>query len=96
MDGLLEYTFLHMFCIIFKPKIKLKESYHSRCPACWVVGTRWYVGLHPLYHSDEQLNAIVKGVGGAICIIDNESALQHWMVGGQELARMICELSRKR
>ena len=32
----------------------LKESYHSRCLPCCVVGTRWYV--YPLYHSDSYLS----------------------------------------
>ena len=39
----------------------------------------------------KQLNAMVKGDGGAIGIIDNELALRRWMVGGPELARIICE-----
>ena len=39
----------------------------------------------------EQLNAMVKGDGGAIGIIYNELALRRWMVGGPELARIICE-----
>ena len=76
MEGLLEYTFLHMFFFVFKPKFKFKESYHSRCPPCCVVGTRWYV--HPLDHSDQtkcirspfigdmRTNHPITGLGGLL------------------------------
>ena len=43
-------TLFYTCIFVFKPKIKFKKSYHSRCPPCCVVGTRWYV--HPLYHSE--------------------------------------------
>ena len=39
----------------------------------------------------EQLNAIVKGDGGAIGITENESALRRWMVAGPETARILTE-----
>jgi len=34
----------------------------------------------------EQLNALVKGDGG---IIENESALQCWMIAGPDMARIM-------
>ena len=43
----------------------------------------------------EQLNAMVKGDGGAIGINENEAALQRWMVGGPELARILNEYQNK-
>ena len=39
----------------------------------------------------EQLNALVKGDGGAIGITENESSLRRWMVGGAEEARLLSE-----
>ena len=39
----------------------------------------------------EQLNAMVKGDGGAIGITENEQALRRWMVAGPELVRMLQE-----
>ena len=58
-------TLLYTCIFVFKPKIKLKESYHSRCRPCCVVGTRWYV--HPLYHSDE-----TKMLSEATCACHND------------------------
>ena len=37
----------------------------------------------------EQLNAGVKGVGGAVGLRENPVALERWMVADPELARMI-------
>ena len=42
-------------------------------------------------HVHEQLNAIVKGDGGAIGLTENESALKRWMVAGPETARILTE-----
>jgi hypothetical protein len=39
----------------------------------------------------EQLNAMVKGDGGAIGITENECALRRWMIAGPEMARLINE-----
>lgn len=39
----------------------------------------------------EQNNALVKGDGGAIGLLDNESALLRWMITGPELARLLNE-----
>ena len=43
----------------------------------------------------EQLNAKVKGDGGAIGITENKAALQRWMVGGPEIARTFSEYANK-
>jgi hypothetical protein len=39
----------------------------------------------------EQNNKIVKVEGGAIGILDNETALMKWMIGGPEIARLVKE-----
>ncbi len=43
----------------------------------------------------EQLNALVKGDGGVIGITKNEAALQRWMVGGPDMARILREYEEK-
>ena len=40
---------------------------------------------------DEQNNMVIKGDGGAVGILNNETVLLKWMVGGPEVARMIKE-----
>ena len=42
-----------------------------------------------LVHAHEQMNALVKGDGGAIGLTEDPGALRHWMVAGQQLAMMI-------
>lgn len=44
-----------------------------------------------LDQAHEQVNALVKGDGGAVGLTDNPNALQHWMVAGPEISRMIAE-----
>ncbi|KAK3737069.1 hypothetical protein QZH41_013876, partial [Actinostola sp. cb2023] len=44
-----------------------------------------------LDHAHEQVNALVKGEGGAVGLTENPSALRRWMVAGPEIARMISE-----
>ena len=46
-----------------------------------------------LDHNHEQLNAKVKGAGGAIGLTQNESALQRWVVCGPETSRLIDEFA---
>ena len=43
----------------------------------------------------EQLNALVKGDGRIIGITENESAMQHWMISGPDMARIVTEVSVK-
>jgi len=42
-------------------------------------------------HAPEQVNAGVKGEGGAVGLTENPAALRRWMVAGPELSRMIEE-----
>ena len=42
-------------------------------------------------HAHEQMNASIKGDGGAVGITENPSALMRWMVAGPEIARCIQE-----
>ena len=44
-----------------------------------------------LDHAHEQVNAVVKGEGGAVGLTENPAALRRWMVAGPELARMVEE-----
>ena len=39
----------------------------------------------------EQINAEIKGAGGAIGIMEYDSTLQRWLVFGPEVSRMINE-----
>ncbi len=41
----------------------------------------------------EQNNKIVKVEGGAIGILDNETALMKWIIGGPEIARLVNEFT---
>ena len=42
-----------------------------------------------LDQAQEQLNALVKGEGGAVGLAENAAALRRWMVAGSEISRMI-------
>ena len=44
-----------------------------------------------LDHTHEQVNAFVKGQGGAVSLTENSVALRRWMVAGPELSRMVEE-----
>lgn len=44
-----------------------------------------------LDQAHEQVNALVKGDGGAVGLTENSGALRRWMVAGPELSRMIQE-----
>ena len=39
----------------------------------------------------EQMNAKIKGVGGVIGLIENETALQRWLICGPEISRLLDE-----
>ena len=47
-----------------------------------------YIGLD---RSHEQLNAKIKGVGGAIGLTENDTSLAKWLVAGPEVSRMVEE-----
>lgn len=44
-----------------------------------------------LDHAHEQVNAMVKGEGGAVGLTESPAALRRWMVAGPEVARMVEE-----
>ena len=44
-----------------------------------------------LDHNHEQINAKIKGVGGAIGLTENNSSLAKWLITGPEISRMIEE-----
>ena len=44
-----------------------------------------------LDHAHEQVNAIIKGEGGAVGLTENPAGLRRWVVAGPELARMVQE-----
>lgn len=44
-----------------------------------------------LDHAHEQVNAVVKGEGGAVGLTESAAALRRWMIAGPELSRMIEE-----
>ena len=45
----------------------------------------------PPDHAHEQVNALVKGEGGAVGVTESPAALRRWMVAGPELSRMVKE-----
>ena len=51
--------------------------------------------LLPHYQIHEQLNAMVKGDGGATGLIENPTALRRWMVAGPEIASLVSEYNDK-
>lgn len=42
----------------------------------------------------EQMNARVKGLGGAIGLTENPKALLRWMISGPEVSRVVCEFEQ--
>jgi hypothetical protein len=44
----------------------------------------------------EQNNKDVKTDGGAVGILDNESSLMKWMIGGPEIARLVKDFNRRK
>jgi len=44
-----------------------------------------------LDQAHEQINALVKGDGGAVGLTENPGALRRWMMAGPEIARLVDE-----
>jgi hypothetical protein len=44
-----------------------------------------------LDHAHEQMNALIKGDGGAVGLTESPGALRRWIIAGPEIARMIKE-----
>ena len=42
----------------------------------------------PLDHTHKQINALVKGKGGAVGLTESPAAVCRWMVAGPELSRI--------
>ena len=53
--------------------------------------TKKYFSSIALDHAHEQVNARVKGEGGAVGLTENPAALRRWMVAAPELSRMVEE-----
>ena len=47
-----------------------------------------HIGLD---HNHEQINAKIKGVGGAISLTENDASLAKWLIAGPEVSRMVKE-----
>ena len=54
--------------------------------------TIWLFSGIAIYQAHKQNIALIEGDGGAVGLTDNPSALQHWMIAGPEVARVIEEL----
>lgn len=71
---------------------KHPEVYTQFSNGCFVVHKRERLfSSIALDHAQEQVNATVKGEGGAVGLTENPAALRRWMVTGPELARMVEE-----
>ena len=51
-----------------------------------------HIGLD---HNHEQLNAEIKGVGGAIGLTENDASLAKWLIAGPEVSRMVEEFENR-
>ena len=62
----------------------------------WVINkTRNRFSAMPIDQAHEQNNAVVKGSGGAVGLMQSPSALRKWLLVGPEQARMIEELEKQ-
>lgn len=58
----------------------------------WVVRkTRNRFSAMPIDQAHEQNNALIKGSGGAVGLMENPSSLQKWVLAGPEQARLLTE-----
>jgi hypothetical protein len=71
---------------------KHPDIYNHFCDGAFVVHktTRVFSSI-ALDHAHEQVNAVVKGEGGAVDLTEHPAALRRWMVAGSEMSRMIQE-----
>lgn len=71
---------------------KHPDIYNHFCDGAFVVHktTRVFSSI-ALDHAHEQVNAEVKGEGGAVGLTEHPAALRRWMVAGPEISRMIHE-----
>ena len=60
------------------------------CRGHFVVNkTKRNFSLIALDHNHEQMNAIIKGEGGAVGLTEDPLALKRWMISGPEVARIV-------
>ena len=71
---------------------KHPDIYNHFCDGAFVVHktTRVFSSI-ALDHAHEQVNAVLKGEGGAVDLTEHPAALRRWMVAGSEMSRMIQE-----
>ena len=65
---------------------KHQDVYHHFSDGAFVVHktSRAFSSI-ALDHAHEQVNALVKGQGGAVGLTENPAALRKWMLAGPEL-----------
>ena len=72
--------------------LKHRSVYAEFCKGSFAVHkTKKLFSSIALDHAHEQVNAVVKGEGGAVGLTENPAALRRWMVVGPELSRMVKE-----
>ena len=57
--------------------------------------TIWLFSGIAIYQAHEQNITLIEGDGGAVGLTDNPSALQHWMIAGPEVARVVEEFHKQ-
>ena len=70
---------------------KHPDVFHQFSNGSFVVHKTKVFSSIALDQAHEQVNAIVKGDGGAVGLTENPSALRRWMIAGPEVARMVQE-----
>ena len=73
--------------------LKHPEVYAEFRNGSFVVHKRLFSSIAP-DHAHKQVNAIMKGEGGAVGLTENPAALRRWIVAGPELARMVKEFEQ--
>ena len=77
-------------CILFSKHPDVYNHFQEGCFTVHKTSRRF--SSTALDHAHEQVNAEVKGDGGAVGLTENPAALRRWMVAGPEIAQMIQEL----
>ena len=55
----------------------------------WTLGCTNCFSAIPIDQYHEQNNELVKGLGGAVGLMDNPSAFRKWTIAGPEQARLL-------
>ena len=72
--------YITAICVSFFKASRCVKSFPGRLLHC--VQDDKVVLVHCARHAHEQVNAGVKGEGGAVCLTENPAALRRWMVAG--------------